>query len=991
VSRQARPVAGLTTWIPFDNSSAAQDFTLNGSGQLFANGGFDISSNLNNDTLTLDKVVSIGGLSSWGDASFATSIIAGTGSFINNGDIDVFNTVQLTVGVDIVNNAEISKNSGVGVLELSGNLTMNPGSKLTVFEGSTVSLSGGAGTLLLTNTAGFGGGGTLNGNVNSTGGVIDIENSTGTPGTLTINGALTLDSISTLLFDLGGTVQGVSHDFLNVTGNVNLDGTLALFWTNGFTASNSDTFDLILTGGAFGGAGINTIIDPAGVITSTAIPVASTFQYTTVSVMPNIVFWDDGGLAGDWLDGLNWSGDLVPLNTDNVFIDGADLVINIAGVADANTLSLASGYSLVLNSGSLTIASDSTLDGDLTINGGNFTGSGNIVLNGAFNWTGGNLTGTGLLITNASSTLNSPGSLTLSRSWTNNGTVNWDNGSMVINSLRTFTNTGIFNSNAAATFTVSGGADTFVNQNLINVNSDTTFNGLGSLDNSGGIVVVGAATLSIATATGTDNGSWDVGAGAININGGTRTFDEGFNVTGTTGSITLSSGTLDINSSSPLFLPAALTFNLSGGTLTGNGGLVVDGSFNWTGSSLTGAGLLTTNGSSTVNQAGGLTLSRSWSNNGTLNWSNGNIVIDSLSTFTNTVTGIFDANAAGTFTISSGSEAFNNQGTLNVNSNTTFNGGGALDMQGGILSGNGDLVLDGGFNWTGGSITGVGLLTTNAASLLNQPGGLVLGRDWTANGAVTWVAGNLAVNNNATLISTGIFNANADGQLISMNTGTIFDNQGDFNLGGNIAINNGALFEHNGGLFDLNGFTLTVTGGLRINTGELGGSGTIAGDLINNGSTIQPGGIDSIGSIAVTNNFTNSAGSVVIDIDNAVTTAGSDYDQLVVGGQADFGGALILNVIGGYSVASNDSFDPITYATYGGTPFANIVPIGGEVITPDYTAPDLTLVLSFSGLFTFTGAVDNSWDNAGNWDQGIPAIGSDTLIPAGFNVTIAAE
>jgi hypothetical protein len=221
-------VAGLTTWIPFDNSSAAQDFTLNGSGQLFANGGFDISSNLNNDTLTLDKVVSIGGLSSWGDASFATSIIAGTGSFINNGDIDVFNTVQLTVGVDIVNNAEISKNSGVGVLELSGNLTMNPGSKLTVFEGSTVSLSGGAGTLLLTNTAGFGGGGTLNGNVNSTGGVIDIENSSGTPGTLTINGALTLDSISTLLFDLGGTVQGVSHDFLNVTGNVNLDGTLAL-------------------------------------------------------------------------------------------------------------------------------------------------------------------------------------------------------------------------------------------------------------------------------------------------------------------------------------------------------------------------------------------------------------------------------------------------------------------------------------------------------------------------------------------------------------------------------------------------------------------------------------------------------------------------------------------------------------------------------------------------------------------------------------------
>eukprot|EP00494_Astrolonche_serrata_P009843 UN09901 len=57
-----------------------------------------------------------------------------------------------------------------------------------------------------------------------------------------------------MAFDLAGTaVAGTDYDFLDVSGNVNLDGTLALFWENNFTSVDTDSFDLIQTGGVFSG------------------------------------------------------------------------------------------------------------------------------------------------------------------------------------------------------------------------------------------------------------------------------------------------------------------------------------------------------------------------------------------------------------------------------------------------------------------------------------------------------------------------------------------------------------------------------------------------------------------------------------------------------------------------------------------------------------------------------------------------------------------
>lgn len=68
-----------------------------------------------------------------------------------------------------------------------------------------------------------------------------------TPGTLTIQGNLTLFETSKLIFELGGTTQGVNYDFLSVSGNANLGGNLAISFANNFnqTVNAGNTFTLL--------------------------------------------------------------------------------------------------------------------------------------------------------------------------------------------------------------------------------------------------------------------------------------------------------------------------------------------------------------------------------------------------------------------------------------------------------------------------------------------------------------------------------------------------------------------------------------------------------------------------------------------------------------------------------------------------------------------------------------------------------------------------
>ena len=189
----------MTTWNPIDNGAGPLDFDLIGSGGFFANGGFELGINLNGDTLNLDKALFVNAFSNWLDANAAGSVIAtsGSGLIVNNDIIDVQIGGQLDITVPVVNDGEIDKSSGAGTLSFGSSLSMQPTSLLRIDAGA-VNLSS---TLALGDGAILEGFGTVNGNVFSSGGIVNVDGAGALTGTLTINGDLTLDSNSTVVFD----------------------------------------------------------------------------------------------------------------------------------------------------------------------------------------------------------------------------------------------------------------------------------------------------------------------------------------------------------------------------------------------------------------------------------------------------------------------------------------------------------------------------------------------------------------------------------------------------------------------------------------------------------------------------------------------------------------------------------------------------------------------------------------------------------------------
>ncbi len=81
----------------------------------------------------------------------------------------------------------------------------------------------------------------------------------------------------------------------------------------------------------------------------------------------------------------------------------------------------------------------------------------------------------------------------------------------------------------------------------------------------------------------------------------------------------------------------------------------------------------------------------------------------------------------------------------------------------------------------------------------------------------------------------------------------------------------------------------------------------------------------------------------MLNIEIGGTSPGTGYDQLVITGTATLGGTLNVSLINGFTPASGDTFQILTFASRGGSTFAatNIDPRFGPVT---YNAMDMTLV-----------------------------------------------
>jgi T5SS/PEP-CTERM-associated repeat protein len=168
-----------------------------------------------------------------------------------------------TGNITINNNAIMNVAHTLGV-SATGSITLDQTGRIAVGSGGY----GPGGTLRVSQNGKLLGRGVVHGKViHDNGGVVAPGYS---PGTFTIDGAYQQESGGVLEIEIAGINPGSQYDVLNVSGAVNLGGTLSLIFTNGFAPKAGQTFRFLQFG-------TNTLSGTFGQVSVSGL--ASGFQY----------------------------------------------------------------------------------------------------------------------------------------------------------------------------------------------------------------------------------------------------------------------------------------------------------------------------------------------------------------------------------------------------------------------------------------------------------------------------------------------------------------------------------------------------------------------------------------------------------------------------------------------------------------------------------------------------------------------------------------
>jgi len=147
--------------------------------------------------------------------------------------------------------------AGTGNITVNNNATMNVAHTLSLSASGSITLDqtsriavglggfGPGGTLSVNQNGKLMGRGVVHGKVIRNGGVVAPGFS---PGTFTIDGAYQQESGGVLEIEIAGLTPDSQHDVLQVSGAVNLGGTLSLIFTNGFAPKAGQTFHFLQFG-----------------------------------------------------------------------------------------------------------------------------------------------------------------------------------------------------------------------------------------------------------------------------------------------------------------------------------------------------------------------------------------------------------------------------------------------------------------------------------------------------------------------------------------------------------------------------------------------------------------------------------------------------------------------------------------------------------------------------------------------------------------------
>ncbi|MEI6674375.1 MAG: autotransporter-associated beta strand repeat-containing protein [Verrucomicrobiota bacterium] len=874
----------------------AEALTLSGTGT--ASGGALINSD--GTTASLSGAITLAANSSVGTVSQMTlsGVIGDSGAAksltkVGAGIVTLSNTNTYTGATSV----------SVGTLNVTGSLN----------AGSAVAVSGAA---TLSGTGSIFGGVTV-----SSGGIITAGN--GTSGALAIGGALTFSSGGTIHI---GTLSGyTSTAALGITGNLTLNGgagavTLAL---QGGALSNG-TYHLV--------SHTNTLSDLSGLsVSGPNIGVRQSGLLTNNTGMLDYVVAGDtpywtGAADGNWSASTsvnNWQ--LITAGTATYFLaSDASLFNDSASGSGTVTVNITGNVNPAT-----TTFNNSTRDyvlqqtGGFGITTGSLTKSGSrsLTITNANSYTGGTILNAGSLLIGNNAALGSVAGDTLTL---NGGTLSSDSTTArtLANNLVMGGDVTLGHATKTGTLTFTGTVDLDGSTHTLTTASDVELSGIVSGSN-GGLAKAGAGTLTLSGAnTFTSDVSLSAGTLAINSSsslgavGGMLTF---------TGSSTLQA-TADISVTRDYIINSGVTATIdtttthlldndgiisgSGNlTKTGTGTLVLSGSNSYTGTTTISAGTLQ------IGDAGGdgsISASANVVNNSALVYD-----LAGSSTFGKVISGsgTFTKSGAGTLTLTGATNSWG--GHTTISSGTLQLGDGTTDSS--IASSSG-ITNDGSliFNVAGSSsyahaIEGSGGLTKTGAGTLTLTG------TSTYTGNTTLVAGTLII---ATAASMG----NESNSLVYAGNATLQSNM-DRTVARGWILNSGATAnaDTHGYALEMNGIisgagalnkvgagTMTVT-----NTNTYTGTTTLSAGTLSvaadSGLGTAPGSVTAGklvlngGTLAATDTFTlNSNRSMALPVTSTIEVSAAK--TLTYGGIMDGAGGLNKSGDGTLELSGRNKF-----------------------------------------------------------------------------------
>lgn len=824
--------AGTITFAQDGSLTLSSGTLINNHVMLFNQGSNGFGTPIGNSVFLNNGIVQINAPSSFGN-SFRLSF-SSTPFFTNVGTI-LINSGTWLHGSGSIHFSGGSRVTGPGVFQISSSAVLNAtgaatlGSAVTQLSAGTIT---GGGEISLPNTMNWDGGVLEAGGTFTalSGSAINV----GTAGAgRTLSRALVNNGIMSFL--PGGTISLNNGTLIN-NNLISFNG-----GSSGFSSAGSSLFQ-----------NNGTIQVNASTFTN-SIP----FRLSISSIMP---FVNNGTII---------------LNAATFGQDGGTHTYN------SGSRFMGSGVLQLTSSAVMNVTGAATFGSAVTLlSGGTITGAGEISMPTILNWDGGTLAPGGTLTAMSGSMINVgtvSGFRALSRALVNNGTMMFNSGSITLNSGTLINNHVIQFGNGSTAFSSSGSSLfqnngtmninalvnqsafrlssftglSFVNTGTININTGTFVHDSGTFTHqsgtrflgAGALVIGGSAVMNVTGSATLGNaftqlsGGQIIGPGEIsalnvvNFDGGTLAAGGTFTLqtsavlnVGTAGVRSVQRplvnlGVMNIAQNSTITLNSGTLINqnlmsLLVGTFTGNSAVISSGT-----SLFQNNGTILVNGVSIgtgVRLAGGSPSgSASFVNNGT-------IVLNPM---------VMMLHDSGTYVFNFGSRMtgpgvfqLNGTATLNVTGVTTFGASRTL-LNGGTITGAGEIAIPTMLTWTGGTLGSGGTITVLSGALLNTGTGSLrmLSRPLVNDGTMFLSAMAPIYLSNGTLINNHVLNVatlSGIGGLPGLirNNGTL-NIQGSASLGSNTTI-------FAAGAVNLTG-SLSLFGETQWSGGSISGAGTL--------------------------------------------------------------------------------------------------------------------------------------------------------------------